>query len=156
MKVVRLRQRRLVVELYVAVAGVGACGLCAEGDNPVVLGHSLQRLRYVGLELVAVEDGVVGGRDDERRLGVYLADHRRGIGYAGGCVAAQRLGKDLVGQQVGQLLAHASHVLLAGDDDDVLLRAYLCVALEGELQHGASHAGDVDKLLGVVGAALWY
>jgi len=74
---------------------------------------------------------VVGRRRYERRCGVYLADDRGGVGYAGRRVAAQRLGEHLVWQQVGQLFAHAVGILLAGDDDDVLLGADVREALEG-------------------------
>ena len=79
----------------ISVAGVGLHGLCAEGDDPVVLLHAVDGLREVAHEAVEAEDGMVGRRHNDGSLGVHLCDDGGGIGDAGGGVAAQGLAEDL-------------------------------------------------------------
>ena len=96
----------LAAYLYIAVAGIGARGGDAEGEQGVMGLDKLEPSAHtVGKDSLAGDEVVARGHD-HRRLGVDGMDMVCGPGYAWGRVAARRLEQDVRGLDVGKLLAY--------------------------------------------------
>ena len=141
------------VGLDVAVAGGGAIGVDAERDDGVGLGGELNTLTDALREGGGVAHIVVGGRNNECGSRIALLDAPGGIADAGGRAAHAGFEQDVVARHVGELLGHDCSIAFGGDHPDVFGRDNAGETVDGELQHGAPAAENVEKLLGAGFAA---
>ena len=116
--VARLEQ---LAALDVAVAGLGASGLDAEGDQGrgIVLDHR-DRGADGAQEGLGRLDDVIGGHDDHGAVGVFLADDPGGQADAGRRVARAGLGDDVLRRDSRELGAGGLGLVGTGDDQDAL------------------------------------
>jgi hypothetical protein len=106
----------------VAVAGLGARGADAEGDDDAGVLGGLRGGVECALEALWVADVVVGGEDADDGVLVRAAARDEGGGEAdAGCgVAGCGLGEDVLARDLGEGAVDGLQEVLAGDDDDVL------------------------------------
>jgi hypothetical protein len=99
------------------------------------------------VELPDVADHVVGRKDDHRGVGVAVGQRGGGVGDAGGRVAADRLGENVLVGHGRQLLLRLLDVALVGDHQAALRRNEPLQAGDGVLDEGALPE-NVEELLG--------
>ena len=135
------------VGLYVAVARLRARGLHAERDNGIGLARKLEALPHHAAELLHVGHKGIRGRHHHIGLGVDGLDAPTHVGDARRSVAAAGFQQDIAFRHIGQLLMDEGEILAIGDHPHTLGRANACKAVVGELEQGAPHTKDINKLL---------
>ena len=135
----------------VAVAGFGAAGLDADGDDGFLVGGIAECLAENALIFGCVYNQGIGGCYNDVGIRMLLLDFPAGIGDAGGGVACLGFGEDVVNGHVRDLLLDDADVFLVGHHPHVLHGADGLQTVDGELDEGAAHAHDIDELLRVVG-----
>ena len=91
----------------------------AQGEQDVVVRRGPQAQTDNPLKLVFLRDQMVRGSDDDVCQGIALLQLKGGIGHAGSCVAAGRLGDDVGRWQFGQLCHALVCVVRVRDDVNI-------------------------------------
>ena len=144
-----------LIDLDVAVVGLGAGGVNADGEEPVALGGRFEGGDDGVAELLLADDQMVGRRHDHCGVGILLVELVGGVGHAGGRVALVGLQQDILLRNLRQLFVDQAGVTLRRDDEDVFRRNDRGIAVESHLQERPADAQDVDELLGTGLAADW-
>ncbi len=141
--------------LDIAVAGVGVGGLNAECQQSGAVFHEVESFRDGLPESILFEHEMVGGKGDDRGLGVEGEDMVGGPADAGGRVAAGGLEKDVALLYARELLDDDVAILAIGHQDYVFYAYDRKDALHGQLQEAFACPEEVKKLFRLVVAAEW-
>lgn len=117
----------------VAVAGLGAAGLDADGDDNFLVGGIAECLSEDTLILGGVDDEGIGGGYHDVGIVMLLLDLPTSVGDAGGSVACLGFGEDIINGHVRDLLLDNADVFLVGDHPHVLNGTDGLEAVDGEL-----------------------
>ena len=145
----RASARRAIghVAFDVAVAGFGARGLDAEGDDGIGFGTEVEGFADALAEHVGLHNDMVGGCDNDVGFAVDFLDAPAGIGNAGSRVAPARFKDDVALRDAGQLLGYEGSILTGRDNPNVLGRHHVLKAFNSKLYQGLSATKDIKKLL---------
>lgn len=135
----------------VAVAGLGASGLDADGDDSFLVCCIAECLAEDTLIFRGVDDQGIGWCHNDVSIRMFLLNLPTGISNTWSGIASLGFGENIVNRHVKDLLLDNADIFLVGDHPHVLHGADGLEAVDGELDERTSHAHHVNELLGVVG-----
>lgn len=136
----------------VAVAGFGRAGSDADGEKRVfACGDGRGIAESLGVAF-GIGDDVICGDDGEDGIRVACGEESGDKGDAGRGVFAVGFGDDVVGRELGQFFADVGGVVGGGDDEDMVGRGEVKIALDCFSDEGA-RSGDGEELFRAGSAA---
>ena len=120
-----------------------------------MVGDKVEGLGDIVSEGLVVDDGLVGGCDDDVGVGADAEDVVAGPCHAGGGVAVDGFAQEVVFGQFRQLFHGDGCKVVVDGDEDIFYGYDLCESVESLLQLCSSCAKEVDELFWVVPSAAW-
>ena len=120
--------------LDIPVPGIGTGRLYPHGQQTVRMPHEVQSFQHVVIEVILLQNQLVGGRDYHITMRTKVADTCRSPRYAGQRVPPDRFFQYSVLCHIRQLFSHQIRIMLVGHDKNMLGIDNLAKTVIGLLQ----------------------